>query len=256
MFRRATLAAALAATLAASALVATPAHAAAFNVLVFSKTAGFRHDSIPAGIAAIQQLGAENGFAVDRHRGRGRVHRRQPGQYEAVIWLSTTGDVLDADQQAAFERYIQAGGGYVGVHAASDTEYDWAWYGDLVGAYFAAHPANQHGHGQGRGPGAPVHRGLPAQWTRFDEWYNFRTNPRGDVHVLASLDETQLRAGAGAMGADHPIAWCQDYDGGRSWYTGGGHTIESYAEPHVPAPTCSAASRPPPASSTPTAPRR
>ncbi|WP_434741725.1 ThuA domain-containing protein [Micromonospora sp. SH-82] len=202
-----------------------------YSVLVFSKTAGFRHGSIPAGIAAIQRLGAEHGFTVDTTEDGGAFTDANLARYQAVVWLSTTGDVLDAGQQAAFERYIQAGGGYAGVHAASDTEYSWEWYGKLVGAYFASHPANQtatikvedHAHE------STAH--LPERWTRYDEWYNFRSNPRSQVHVLSSLDESTYSPGSGAMGHDHPIAWCQEYDGGRAWYTGGGHTDESFAEP-------------------------
>ncbi|MET8252981.1 ThuA domain-containing protein [Micromonospora sp. NPDC005197] len=202
-----------------------------YSVLVFSKTAGFRHDSIPTGIAAIQQLGAANGFTVDTTEDGASFNDANLAKYKAVIWLSTTGDVLDADQQAAFERYVRAGGGYAGVHAASDTEYSWAWYGDLVGAYFANHPQNQQATVKVEDHAHPSTAELPDRWSRFDEWYNFQTNPRPDVHVLASLDEKSYTPGAGAMGADHPTAWCQDFDGGRSWYTGGGHTRESYAEP-------------------------
>ncbi|MEU5942753.1 ThuA domain-containing protein [Micromonospora sp. NPDC047548] len=210
---------------------AAPAAAEPFAVLVFSKTAGFRHDSIPAGLAAIRKLGADNGFTVDATEDGAAFTDTNLAKYQAVIWLSTTGDVLDPDQQAAFERYIRAGGGYVGVHAASDTEYSWAWYGDLVGAYFAGHPANQQATVKVEDHAHPSSVTLPDRWSRFDEWYNFQSNPRGDVHVLASLDETSYAPGAGAMGADHPTAWCQDFDGGRAWYTGGGHTQESYAEP-------------------------
>ncbi|MEW2431512.1 ThuA domain-containing protein [Micromonospora sp. NPDC047644] len=202
-----------------------------FSVLIFSKTAGFRHDSIPTGIAAIQQLGAANGFTVDNSEDGAAFNDANLAKYKAVIWLSTTGDVLNADQQAAFERYVKAGGGYVGIHAASDTEYSWAWYGDLVGAYFANHPQNQTATVKVEDHAHPSTAGLPDRWSRFDEWYNYQSNPRPDVHVLASLDEKSYTPGAGAMGADHPVAWCQDYDGGRSWYTGLGHTRESYAEP-------------------------
>ncbi|RKR86272.1 glucose/arabinose dehydrogenase [Micromonospora pisi] len=204
--------------------------AAAYAVLVFSKTAGFRHDSIPAGITAIQQLGAANDFTVDATEDATAFTDANLSRYRAVIWLSTTGDVLDPTQQAAFERYIRAGGGYVGIHAAADTEYDWSWYGNLVGAYFASHPANQQATVKVEDPGHPSTATLPARWSRFDEWYNFRTNPRGSAHVLASLDESTYTPGSGAMGADHPTAWCKTYDGGRSWYTGGGHTNESYAD--------------------------
>nr|WP_239160435.1 ThuA domain-containing protein [Virgisporangium ochraceum] len=223
----------VAATLTAAPARSAPATAQAepFSVLVFSKTAGFRHDSIPAGIAAIQDLGATNGFSVSTTEDSAAFNDENLAQYDAVIWLSTTGDVLDLTQQAAFERYIQAGGGYVGIHSASDTEYQWPWYGELVGAYFTSHPANQTATVKVEDPAHPSTSGLPARWSRFDEWYNYQSNPRGDVHVLASLDETSYSPGAGAMGADHPIAWCRDYDGGRSWYTGMGHTIESFADP-------------------------
>lgn len=220
------------AALPANARQAAPEAAAEpFSVLVFSKTAGFRHGSIPVGIAAIQQLGVEHGFTVDATEDSAAFTDANLANYQAVIWLSTTGDVLNNEQQAAFERYIQAGGGYAGIHAASDTEYDWSWYGELVGAYFNSHPANQQATVKVEDPAHPSTAELPEQWSRYDEWYNFRTNPRGDVHVLATLDETSYSAGSGAMGHDHPIAWCQDYDGGRAWYTGGGHTNESYAEP-------------------------
>ncbi|MFC8848918.1 MULTISPECIES: ThuA domain-containing protein [unclassified Micromonospora] len=220
-------AAAQAAPLAAPVAAATDP----FSVLVFSKTAGFRHDSIPAGITAIQKLGTDNGFTVDTTEDGAAFTDANLAKYQAVIWLSTTGDVLTADQQAAFERYIKAGGGYAGVHAASDTEYDWPWYGELVGAYFNSHPANQQATVKVEDHAHPSTATLPDKWSRYDEWYNFRTNPRADVHVLASLDEKSYNPGGGAMGADHPTAWCQDYDGGRAWYTGGGHTQESYAEP-------------------------
>ncbi|MGH8776289.1 MAG: ThuA domain-containing protein [Jiangellaceae bacterium] len=202
-----------------------------FNALVFSKTSAFRHDSIPAGIATIEQLGAEHGFTVDATEDAAAFTDENLANYDVVIWLSTTGDVLNDEQQAAFERYIAAGGGYAGVHAAADTEYDWPWYGGLVGAYFDSHPANQDATVRVSDRDHPSTDHLSAEWLRHDEWYNYRTNPRGNVHVLAELDESTYDPGTGTMGPDHPIAWCQDYEGGRSWYTGGGHTTESYSEP-------------------------
>ncbi|TDC07407.1 carbohydrate-binding protein [Streptomyces sp. 8K308] len=216
--------------LGAGAAAAHPGHGAeTFSALVFSKTAGFRHDSIEAGVAAIEELGAEHGFEVTATEDASVFNDEDLARYEVVVWLSTTGDVLDADQQAAFERYIRAGGGYAGVHAASDTEYDWAWYGGLVGAYFANHPAQQDATVKVEDPAHPATADLPVRWDRYDEWYNYRANPRGDVHVLASLDETTYTGGS--MGAEHPISWCQNYDGGRSWYTGMGHTADSYSDP-------------------------
>ncbi|WP_248960639.1 ThuA domain-containing protein [Sphaerisporangium perillae] len=201
-----------------------------FAALVFSKTAGFRHTSIPAGIAAIKQLGQEHGFTVDATEDSAAFTEANLAKYQVVVFLSTTGDVLDATQQTAFEHYIEGGGGFAGVHAAADTEYDWAWYGKLVGAYFKQHPAPQQATVKVEDPAHPSTAGLPAQWSRNDEWYDFRTDPRGAVHVLTSMDETSYSGGT--MGADHPNSWCQNYDGGRSWYTALGHTDESFAEPN------------------------
>ncbi|NKB71086.1 MAG: carbohydrate-binding protein [Candidatus Latescibacteria bacterium] len=199
------------------------------KVLVFSKTAGFRHDSIADGIAAIEALGRDAGFAVEATEDAGRFNDAGLAPYRAVVFLNTTGNILNSDQEAAFQRYIRGGGGYMGVHAAADSEYDWAWYGDLLGAYFANHPAIQEAQIQVADRVHPATAHLPARWQRRDEWYNYRVNPRGRVHVLATLDEGSYQGGE--HGQDHPIAWCHDFDGGRSWYTGGGHTRDSYADP-------------------------
>ncbi|MGP3775251.1 ThuA domain-containing protein [Streptomyces sp. SDT5-1] len=199
------------------------------RVLVFSKTAGFRHDSIPEGIAALKELGAANRLTVDTTEDATVFTPANLARYKAVVFLSTTGDVLDDTQQKAFEAYVAKGGGYLGVHAAADTEYDWNYYGGLVGAWFQGHPAIQPATVRVEEHRHPATRGLPDAWQRTDEWYNYRSNPRENVHVLASLDETTYTGGT--MKGDHPIAWCQDYGGGRSFYTGGGHTKESYADP-------------------------
>jgi type 1 glutamine amidotransferase len=201
----------------------------AYEVLVFSKTAGFRHDSIEAGVTAIQDLGEQNNFTVTATEDASAFTADNLARYQAVVFLSTTGDVLDDAQQDAFEQYITAGGGYLGVHAAADTEYDWPFYGELVGAYFESHPEIQPATVvvEDREHDATAH--LPAAWQRTDEWYNYRSNPRESVHVLASLDEASYAGGT--MGGDHPIAWCQEYEGGRSFYTGLGHSAESFADP-------------------------
>jgi type 1 glutamine amidotransferase len=211
------------------ALVAISAASGAdFKVLVFSRTAGFRHLSIPNGIAAIRQLATQNDFEVVATENAAAFADTNLAQFAAVIFLSTTGDVLDAAQQSAFERYIRAGGGYVGVHAASDTEYSWPWYGGLVGAWFSSHPAIQKATLLVEDFEHASSLFLPEAWVRTDEWYNFRANPRANVHVLARLDESSYSGGT--MG-DHPIAWFHEYDGGRAWYTAGGHTAESFSEP-------------------------
>ena len=200
------------------------------RVLVFSRTAGFRHASIPDGIAAVRELGAGR-WETDATEDPSAFAEDSLRRYRAVVFLSTTGDVLDPSQEAAFERYIRAGGGFAGIHAATDTEYGWPWYGKLVGARFATHPPVQEAVVRVEDRTHPSTRMLPTEWRRSDEWYSFQENPRRGVHVLANLDERSYAPGAATMGADHPAAWCHEFDGGRSWYTAGGHTKESFAEP-------------------------
>jgi len=202
------------------------------RLLVFSKTGAFRHASIKDGKIALQKLAAEHNFAIDFSEDSTVFSDSNLSQYNAVVFLLTTGNILDDTQKAAFERYIRAGGGYVGIHSASDTEYNWSWYGGLVGAY--NNQLNKHS----KVTQATIHvvdhtnpstSMLPALWVRTDEWYNFATNPRGRVHVLMTVDEKTYIGGT--MGADHPIAWYHEYDGGHAWYTALGHTSESYYEP-------------------------
>jgi cytochrome c len=207
-----------------------PSSPPAFRALVFTKTAGYRHDSIPSAITAVERLGAANGFAVDSTEDASSFTDANLSRYAVVVFLLTTGDVLDAGQEAAFTRYIEAGGGFVGVHSAADTEHDWPWYGSLVGAFFASHPAVQHATVDVVDRNTPSTVHLPVAWSRTDEWYTFSADPSASATVLAKLDESTYAAGDGAMGASHPIAWQQRFDGGRSWYTGGGHTSESYSE--------------------------
>jgi type 1 glutamine amidotransferase len=201
------------------------------RILVFTKTTGFRHTSIPVALAAVRELGARNGFSVDATESGGAFTDANLARYDAVVFLLTTGDVLDAGQQQAFQRYIRRGGGYAGVHSASDTEHGWAWYGRLVGAFFRTHPAIQRGVIDVARVRNPSTAGLPRRWARTDEWYAFTRNPRSAVRVLATLDESTYSPGDATMGADHPIAWSHEFEGGRAWYTAGGHTEQSYAEP-------------------------
>jgi cytochrome c len=207
---------------------ALPLGAQQYSVLVFSKTTGFRHSSIPNGIAAIQQLGLKNGFSVTATEDSSQFTAANLSKYKAVVFLNTTGTVLDADQKAAFESYLRQGGGYAGVHSASDTEYDWPFYGRLVCAYFHSHPKIQAATVRITDRKHPSTASLPEVLTRTDEWYNFRSNPRGAAHVLALVDESSYTGGN--MG-DHPVSWCHQFEGGRVWYTAMGHTEESYIEP-------------------------
>ena len=216
-----------------------------FNALIFSRTAAFRHNEcIPQGTVAIAQMAAKRGFEVDATENAAAFTDANLAQYDVVIFLCTTGDVLNASQQAAFERYIQAGGGYAGIHSASDTEYDWPWYGGLVGAYFRDHPGVAGVNAQYQTATMHVEdrhtaatRRLPRTWTREEEWYNFRSNPRDTAHVLLSVDEStydprgySVPGGSSPMG-DHPVSWCQPYDGGRSFYTALGHRGVYWTEP-------------------------
>jgi len=200
------------------------------SVLVFSRTAGYRHDSISAGVQALTELGRQRGWSVTATEDAGRFTDAGLADFGAVIFLSTTGDVLNDEQQAAFERFIRQGRGFVGIHAASDTEYEWPWYGQLVGAYFREHPPVQVADVIVEDAASAAAAGLPAPWRRSDEWYAFRSNPRPVVHVLLALDESSYTPGAANMGGDHPIAWYHEHDGGRAFYTALGHTTESYSD--------------------------
>ncbi len=198
------------------------------RVLVFTKTKGYYHESIPTGAAAIMQLGRDNNFLVDTTPNADYFIQDSLKNYSLVIFLSTTGNILNANQQVAFERYIQAGGNFMGIHAAADCEYDWPWYNKLVGAYFLSHPKQQKMTVNVADKNHPSTSFLPDKWERFDELYNYKS-VQPDLKVLAFLDETTYQGGV--MGDNHPFVWYHEFDGGRAFYTGGGHTKESYSEP-------------------------
>lgn len=198
------------------------------RILVFSKTEGFRHDCIPTAVAALRKLCADNGIAIDTSEDAEVFTEKNLRRYNAVVFLNTTGDVLNPTQEAEFERYIQAGGGFVGVHSATDTEYGWTWYGGLAGAYFNGHPDQQNATLLVKDHDHPATKHLGDTWQRWDEWYNFKDlNP--NVKVLLTIDESTYQGGTN--GTNHPMSWYHEYDGGRAFYTALGHTKESYAEP-------------------------
>ena len=198
------------------------------KVLVFTKTAGYKHASIPEGVAAIQKIGLEKGFEVDSTSDASWFKDEVLSGYSAVIFLSTTGDVLDHYQQADFERFIQAGGGFLGIHAAADTEYQWPWYNQLVGAYFLSHPRQQEATLHVLDNAHPATKDIPTEWVHFEEWYNYKSIVEG-LNVLLNLDESTYEGGEN--GEQHPIAWFREFDGGRMFYTGLGHTNEAYSDP-------------------------
>jgi len=198
-------------------------------VLIFSKTTGYRHESIEKGVRTLRQLGRENGFIVLQTETSSDFNPQNLKNYKLVVFLSTTLEVLNDTQQAAFENYIKGRGSFLGIHAAADTEYDWTWYGKLVGGYFDSHPPGVHEakiEVVDKEHSSTVH--LSDSWMRTDEWYNYK-NLNPNVSVLLNLDEKTYKGGTN--GENHPIAWYHEFDGGRAFYTGGGHTETSFDEP-------------------------
>ncbi|MDB5110332.1 MAG: Crp/Fnr family transcriptional regulator [Mucilaginibacter sp.] len=202
--------------------------AQAKRVLIFSKTGKYHHESIPNGIKAIRKLGRENHFEVDTTTDSTYFTESKLKKYAAIIFLNTSGNVLDTVGKTEFKRYIEAGGGYMGIHCASSTEKSWTWYGQLVGAVFSNHPEPQGGVVNVVDHENPAVRQLPSHWSWKDEWYNFKLVPV-NVHVLLTANEFSYKGGTN--GAYHPLAWYHDFDGGRAFYTALGHFPEAYTDP-------------------------
>ncbi|MGY3055036.1 type 1 glutamine amidotransferase [Pedobacter sp. UYEF25] len=199
------------------------------RVLVFSKTTAFRHASIPKGKLALMKLGTENNFAVDTTENADVFTAENLKKYAAVIFLSTTGDVLNDAQQKAFEDYFKNGHGFVGIHAATDTEYGWPWYGEMIGARFLSHPQIQEARFVIKDKNHPSTKFFTdSVWMHKDELYNFKEIKPG-IHVLITIDEKSYEGGKN--GAIHPFSWYQNFEGGRMFYTAMGHTDETYSDP-------------------------
>lgn len=199
----------------------------AVNVLIYSKTKAFRHECIEPGGKALIDYFTTHGVSATMTEDSSVFTHSGLKPYDVVMFFQTTGNVLDSAQQLAFEQYIKSGKGFVGVHAAADTEYDWPWYGKLIGAYFSSHPDIQSAALVKVDTGHISAKGLPDRWTRTDEWYNFKKNPMG-VNVILTIDEATYQGGTHGM--VHPMSWYHTVDGGRSFYTALGHTVESYQE--------------------------
>nr|WP_299171342.1 ThuA domain-containing protein [uncultured Allomuricauda sp.] len=194
-------------------------------VLVFTKTAGYRHQAIEKGARTLRQIGRTNGFIALQSESAEDFNTLNLKNFKLVIFLNTTMDVLNAQQQRSFEGYIKNGGSFMGIHAAADTEYDWPWYGKLVGGYFESHPEQQKAKIEVVNKNHPATAHLKDEWIHFDEWYNYKNlNPR--VNVIMKLDESSYKGGTN--GSNHPIAWYHEFDGGRAFYTGLGHTEACY----------------------------
>jgi type 1 glutamine amidotransferase len=198
------------------------------TILVFSKTLGYYHASIPKGMQTLIEVCGQQGIDVDTTRDALKFTIDNLKKYKVVVFLNTSGDVLNNEQQDAFKAYIRSGGGFVGIHSATDTEYEWPWYNQLAGAYFASHPEQQKAGIRVINKNNPGTAMLPDNWERTDEWYNFKDiNP--EINVLAYLDESTYKGGEN--GAKHPFIWCHEFDGGRAFYTGVGHRDDNYDEP-------------------------
>lgn len=212
--------------------VAQPAEAqslAGKKFLVFSKTTGFRHQSIAQGKQMFLDMARASQFTVDTTEDAALFTDSKLAAYDVVVFLNTTGNVLNDQQQEAFQRYIRSGRRFLGIHAASDTEYDWPWYNQLVGGYFTSHPRPQLATYINLVPRHPATAFWPDRFARFEEIYNFKSMQPERLSFVLAVDEKSYDGGS--MPAFHPMAWCQQFDGGRAFYTALGHHPETYADP-------------------------
>jgi len=218
--------------------LASVAQAKQFKVLLFTKTDGWHHKSIHEGVGALRKMADAHFFDLEWHEDASRINDDNLKQFDAIIFLLTTGNVLNDAQQAAMEKFIQSGNGYVGVHSAADTEYKWPWYQQLVGRHFIIHPTIQTAKLTVENRSFPGLSTLPDEQLWTDEWYQYSAPQVDDLQYLLSIDEQSYDAKADwghvkgeGMGNFHPVAWYHHYDGGRSFYTGLGHVAANYESP-------------------------
>jgi hypothetical protein len=204
------------------------------NILVFSKTVGYRHESISTGLKMLYDQSKKQNWVITATENAGLFTDDFLSTFDVVVFLNPTGDAIDDIGQAAFEKLMKPGKGFVGIHAAADCEYDWEFYGKLNGAYFKTHPAQQKAtvvFEKSNHPAMKPFKGMKS-YTTWDEWYSFKENPRPNVNVLATLDESTIKKFDNdnfRMG-DHPIIWWSEKNGIRSFYTGFGHTHEAFQD--------------------------
>jgi type 1 glutamine amidotransferase len=198
--------------------------------LIFTKTAGFRHDTVDVAVGALRGLAKDRGWHVEASEDSGVFNAETLAGFAATVWFNTTGSLLSNAERTAFERFVREGGGYVGLHAASSTGYDWPFYAALVGALFDGHPPPQSATLRVTDAAHPATAHLDRSFSWVDEWYNFREPPR-DVRALLEVDESSYTGGT--LGASHPIAWCHEAFGGRAFYTALGHHAAAYSDPRL-----------------------
>ena len=208
-----------------------------FKVLLITTTRGWHHESLHAGVLAIQDLGRCNFFDVDLLQDPNGITDKNLDQYQAVIFLNTTGDIFDSAQQKVMERFIEKGRGFVGIHSASDTEYDWDWYTKLVGRMFYIHPTIQTAQLTILDTNFPGLQGFANNKLWTDEWYQFSPETTTGLHYILAVNESSYNPKADwgtkkgeGMGKLHPIAWYHDYDGGRAFYTALGHMPSDFSD--------------------------
>ncbi len=200
-----------------------------FRALVFSKTAGFRHQSIPDAVVALKKLGQTHVFSVHTTEDANYFKDENLEKFDVIILMSTTGTIFNEEQKAAFQKFVRSGKGVVGIHSATDTEYDWPWYNQMIGAYFLAHPKQQTLRLEVVDSNHPATWHLPKNWLWTDELYEFR-NINPNIKVLLNADESTYQVAKG-NGANHPMAWYHEFDGGRVFYTALGHVESAYEDP-------------------------
>lgn len=197
------------------------------NVLIFSKTGAYRHESIESGGAALKSYFAAHDIYSTQTEDSTIFTTSGLTPFDVIMFFQTTGIILDSLQRDALVKFVRSGKGFVGIHSAADTEYDWPWFVDLVGVQFADHPDIQQATFVKTDTQQPATKHLPARWTRIDECYNFKQLP-ANVNVVLTVDESTYQGGT--HGEYHPISWYHNYDGGRSFYTAMGHTVENYQD--------------------------
>lgn len=211
-----------------------------FSVLLVTETAGWHHPSIVAAVPAVQQLARRNSFRLDWQQEGQRITDERLAAFDVLLLINTTGDIFDAEEQGAVERFIQSGKGYVGVHAASDTEYGWPWYTEMLGHMFKIHPHEQTAMLDVHDNAFPGLTGWPSRLMWTDEYYEFHTGERRPgFNYLITVDEstydTRAKWGdnvARGHGDFHPVSWYREYDGGRMFYTSLGHIPGVFSEPY------------------------
>lgn len=217
---------------------AAPAQQKQFKALLVTTTRGWHHESLHSGVVALKEMGVKNYFDVVLWEDPNGFTDKFVAQFQVIIFLNTTGDIFDSAQQKVMERFIQSGKGYVGIHSASDTEYDWDWYNKLVGRMFKIHPVIQTAKLNVLDDKFPGLQGFANNKLWTDEWYEFGPEKINGLNYVLAVDESSYnpkvewgpKKGEG-MGKLHPIAWYHEYDGGRAFYTALGHLPTNFSDP-------------------------